>query len=145
MIQHFSFTFFPFFAFATKLFSTPVTSSNLRNQAPPLTGHSQKYFPEIYPSIWTKVTQADSCLAQGFSNFFSLHPHFQKMCCYATPLICSLDQLCRPTAQSRVLCGPVMFSLLWKYPTYWQPAVILIILNLTFWCRWSSVPLYHVD
>jgi len=73
---------------------------------------SQKYFPEISPSIWTKVTQADSCLAQGFSNFFSLHPHFQKMCCYATPLICSLDQLCRPTAQSRVLCGPVMFSLL---------------------------------
>jgi len=31
MIQHFSFTFFPF---ATQLFSTPVTSSNLRNQAP---------------------------------------------------------------------------------------------------------------
>jgi len=26
--------FFPFVAFATQLFSTPVTSSNLRNQAP---------------------------------------------------------------------------------------------------------------
>jgi len=34
MIQHFSFTFFPFFDFATQLFSTPFTSSNLRNQAP---------------------------------------------------------------------------------------------------------------
>jgi len=34
MIQHFSFTFFPFFDFATQLFSTPVTSLNLRNQAP---------------------------------------------------------------------------------------------------------------
>jgi len=34
MIQHFSFTFFPFFDFATQLFSTPATSSNLRNQAP---------------------------------------------------------------------------------------------------------------
>jgi len=34
MIQHFSFTFFPFFDFATQLFFTPVTSSNLRNQAP---------------------------------------------------------------------------------------------------------------
>jgi len=34
MIQNFYFTFFTFFAFATQLFSTPVTSSNLRNQAP---------------------------------------------------------------------------------------------------------------
>jgi len=34
MKKHFSFTFFPFFAFAMQLFSTPVTSSNLRNQAP---------------------------------------------------------------------------------------------------------------
>ena len=33
IIQHFFFTFFPFFAFAMQLFSTPVTSSNLRNQA----------------------------------------------------------------------------------------------------------------
>ena len=33
MIQHFSFTFFPFFDFATQLFSTPDTSSNLCNQA----------------------------------------------------------------------------------------------------------------
>jgi len=33
MIQYFSFTFFRFSAFATQLFSTPVTSSNLRNQA----------------------------------------------------------------------------------------------------------------
>jgi len=33
MIQHFSFTFFHFFDFAMQLFSTPVTSSNLRNQA----------------------------------------------------------------------------------------------------------------
>jgi len=33
MIQHLSFTFIPFFAFATQLFSTPVTSLNLRNQA----------------------------------------------------------------------------------------------------------------
>jgi len=31
MIQHLSFTFIPF---ATQLFSTPVTSLNLRNQAP---------------------------------------------------------------------------------------------------------------
>jgi len=34
MIQHLSFTFFPFFAFATQLFSCPITSLNLRNQAP---------------------------------------------------------------------------------------------------------------
>ena len=34
MIQHFSFTFFPFFAIAMRLFSTAVTSSNLHNQAP---------------------------------------------------------------------------------------------------------------
>jgi len=33
MIQHFSFTFFHFFGLATQLFSTPVTSSNLHNQA----------------------------------------------------------------------------------------------------------------
>ena len=39
MKQHFSFTLFPFFAFVTQLFSTPVTSSNNRNQAPPFTGH----------------------------------------------------------------------------------------------------------
>jgi len=39
MMQHFSFTFFPFYDFATQLFSTPVTSSNLRNQAPPFTGN----------------------------------------------------------------------------------------------------------
>jgi len=40
VIQHFSFTFFPFFAFATQLFSTPVMSSNnnIRNQGPLLTG-----------------------------------------------------------------------------------------------------------
>jgi len=30
MIQHFSFTFFPFTAFTKQLFSTLVTSSNLR-------------------------------------------------------------------------------------------------------------------
>jgi len=34
MIQNFSLTIFPFFDFATQLFSTQVTSSNLRNQAP---------------------------------------------------------------------------------------------------------------
>jgi len=34
MVQHFSFTFLPFFAFATQLFSTLVMSSNLCNQAP---------------------------------------------------------------------------------------------------------------
>jgi len=34
MIQHFSFTFFPFFVFATQFFTTLLTSSNLRNQAP---------------------------------------------------------------------------------------------------------------
>jgi len=39
IIQLFSLTFFRFFAFATQLFSTPVTSSNLRNQAPPFTRH----------------------------------------------------------------------------------------------------------
>jgi len=33
----FFFTIFPFFDFATQLFSTPVTSSSLRNQAPPFT------------------------------------------------------------------------------------------------------------
>jgi len=33
MIQNFYFTFFPFFVFATQLFFTLVTSSNLRNQA----------------------------------------------------------------------------------------------------------------
>jgi len=33
MLQHFSLTIFPFFDCATQLFSTPVTSSNLRNQA----------------------------------------------------------------------------------------------------------------
>jgi len=36
IMQHFSFTFFPFFASATQLYFTPVTSSNLRNQAPDL-------------------------------------------------------------------------------------------------------------
>jgi len=34
MMQHFSFTFFPFFDFATQLLSTPIMSSNLRNHAP---------------------------------------------------------------------------------------------------------------
>jgi len=34
MIQHLSFTFFHFFAFATQLFSTPVISLNFRSQAP---------------------------------------------------------------------------------------------------------------
>jgi len=33
-INYFSFAFFLFIPFATQLFSTPVTSSNLRNQAP---------------------------------------------------------------------------------------------------------------
>jgi len=42
MIQHFSFTFFPFFAFETQLFSTPVTSSNLRNQAQPFSRHPMR-------------------------------------------------------------------------------------------------------
>jgi len=37
MLQHFSLTYFPFLAFATQLFSTQFTSSNLRNQAPPFT------------------------------------------------------------------------------------------------------------
>jgi len=48
MIQHFSFTFFPFFAFAMQLFSTPVTSSNLRNQAPPFTGHPKMLAKQGY-------------------------------------------------------------------------------------------------
>jgi len=34
IIKYFSFAFFLFTPFATQLFSTPVTSSNLRNQAP---------------------------------------------------------------------------------------------------------------
>jgi len=34
VIQHFSYTFFPFSAFATQLFFIPVMSSKLRNQAP---------------------------------------------------------------------------------------------------------------
>jgi len=34
MIQHFSVTLFPFFDFAAQLFTSPITSSNLRNQAP---------------------------------------------------------------------------------------------------------------
>jgi len=34
IIKYFSFAFFLFILFATQLFSTPVTSSNLRNQAP---------------------------------------------------------------------------------------------------------------
>jgi len=34
MINYFSFAFFLFIPFATQLSSTPVTSSNLRNQAP---------------------------------------------------------------------------------------------------------------
>jgi len=44
MIQYFFFTFFPFFYFATQLFSTAVTSSNLRHQAPPFTGNRYKGF-----------------------------------------------------------------------------------------------------
>jgi len=34
IMKYFSFAFFLFIRFATQLFSTPVTSSNLRNQAP---------------------------------------------------------------------------------------------------------------
>jgi len=34
IIKYFSFALLPFIPFATKLFSTPVTSSNLCNQAP---------------------------------------------------------------------------------------------------------------
>jgi len=34
IIKYFSFAFFPFIPFAMQLFSNPVTSSNLRNQAP---------------------------------------------------------------------------------------------------------------
>jgi len=34
IIKYFFFAFIPFIPFATQLFSTPVTSSNLRNQAP---------------------------------------------------------------------------------------------------------------
>ena len=34
IIKYFSFAFFLFIPFATQLFSTPLTSSNLRNQAP---------------------------------------------------------------------------------------------------------------
>ena len=41
MIQQLSFTFFPFSAFATQLFSTPVTSLNLRNQ------HQAPLFTEL--------------------------------------------------------------------------------------------------
>jgi len=41
MILHFSFTFF---AFATQLFSTPVTSSNPRNQAPLLYLRSSAFY-----------------------------------------------------------------------------------------------------
>jgi len=44
MIQHLSFTFIPFFAFATQLFSTPVTSLNLHNQAPLFTLQSSAFY-----------------------------------------------------------------------------------------------------
>jgi len=50
MIQHFSFTFFPLFDFATQLFSTPDTSSNLRNQAPPFTGNHFTAISDI--TLW---------------------------------------------------------------------------------------------
>jgi len=39
IIKYFSFPIFLFIPFATQLFSTPVTSSKLRNQAPPFTGN----------------------------------------------------------------------------------------------------------
>jgi len=39
IINYFSFAFFVFTPFTTKVFSTSVTSSNLRNQAPPFTGN----------------------------------------------------------------------------------------------------------
>ena len=48
-----------------------------------------------------------------------------------------LDQLCLTdgphVAQSKVLCGPVYVPVVKaSYRIYWQPVIILIILNLTF-------------
>jgi len=66
MIEHFSFTFFNCFAFATQLFSTPVTSSHLRNLAPLFTEHRLSQgtdFAQVFQSdrSWVMVLKC-SCL-----------------------------------------------------------------------------------
>jgi len=54
--KYFSFAFFLFIPFVTQLFSTPVTSSNLRNQAPLFTEH------RLLQATQTKiVTVSRSC------------------------------------------------------------------------------------
>ena len=49
IIKYFSFAFFLFIPFATQLFSTPVMSSNLRNQA--------ALFTELHLLQATQITQ----------------------------------------------------------------------------------------
>jgi len=70
MIQHFSFTIFPFFDFATQLFSTPSTSSNLRNQAPLFTElhllqvtfiHNKKSIPKSCTSSLWHISDTSEC------------------------------------------------------------------------------------
>jgi len=68
MIQHFSFTFFPFFDFAAQPFSTPVTSSNLRNQAP--------LFTELRRLQATRVGYI--CAATYILNRILRNPHTQS-------------------------------------------------------------------
>ena len=61
MIQPFSFTFFHVFAFATQLFYTPVTTSNLRDQAP----------------LFTELR-----LLEGTLNFFIQLQHHSQLLCF---------------------------------------------------------------
>ena len=74
MIQHFSFTFFPFFDFAMQLFSTPVTSSNLRNQS--------LLFTEL------RLLQATFCNPKFSTKFFCIQQFLQGKSCpsFRTPM-----------------------------------------------------------
>jgi len=63
MIQHFSFTFVPFFDFAMQFFSTPVMSSNLRTKLHYLRRSAFYRIPIFYVYfISTKPTALSSCV-----------------------------------------------------------------------------------
>ena len=66
IIKYFSFAFFLFIPFATQLFSTPDTSSNFRNQAPPFTGNL------LFYSHLNAHIETCTWYIQGLTVFFSL-------------------------------------------------------------------------
>jgi len=134
IIKYFSFAFFPFipYPFATQLFFTPLTSSNLRNQALLLmelcvfTGHLFKFQdPQTGVSIATAFfsLSAHFCVGSIFAELlafakvtasFTLVYHVQPKCIAFGPKVKPFSCLMRTTRHMErckcIVLGKLKFS-----------------------------------